>query len=149
MSSALSSYGFFSSRILGCAWTAKAIDSAKLTKLTVLYLFSRNSQVLPALKTQEEKLRQQLLGQRQEVQELEMNIEFMSIEIREPPNLGNSKVVCGHCYHRGHRNNITKPCELKKCTEYTYCGLKEKHPEYFSKLNSLKVELKKKKTTLK
>ena len=82
-------------------------------------------------------------------QELEMNIESMSIEIREPPNLGNSKVVCGHCHHRGHRNNITKPCELKKCTEYTHCGLKEKHPEYFSKLNSLKVELKKKKTTLK
>ena len=78
-----------------------------------------------------------------------MNVESMSIEIREPPNLGNSKVVCGHCHHRGHRNNITKPCELKKCTEYTYCGLKEKHPEYFSKLNSLKVELKKKKTTLK
>ena len=103
----------------------------------------------PALKTQEEKLRQQLLGQRQEVQELEMNIESMSIEIREPPNLGNSKVVCGHCHHRGHRNNVTKPCELKKCTEYTYCGLKEKHAEYLSKLNSLKVELKKKKTTLK
>ena len=114
------------------------------SSLNLLYLFSRNSQVLPALKTQEEKLRQQLLGQRQEVQELEMNI-----EIREPPNLGNSKVVCGHCHHRGHTNNITKPCELKKCTEYTYCGLKEKHPEYFSKLNSLKVELKKKKTTLK
>lgn len=122
-------------------------DSAKLASL--LCLLSRNSQVLPALKTQEEKLRQQLLGQRQEVQELEMNIESMSIEIREPPNLGNSKVVCGHCHHHGHRNNVTKPCELKKCTEYTYCGLKEKHPEYFSKLNSLKVELKKKKTTLK
>ena len=75
-----------------------------------------------------------------------MNVESMSIEIREPPNLGNTKVVCGHCHHRGHRNNITKPCELKKCTEYTYCGLKEKHPEYISKLNSLKVELKKKKT---
>ena len=74
-------------------------------------MFSRNSQVLPALKTQEEKIRQQLLAQRQEVQELEMNVESMSIEIREPPNLGNSKVVCGHCHHRGHRNNITKPCE--------------------------------------
>ena len=122
-------------------------DSAKLASL--LCLFSRNSQVLPALKTQGEKLRQQLLAQRQEVQELEMHIESMSIEIREPPNLGNSKVVCGHCHHRGHRNNITKPCQLKKCTEYTYCGLKEKHPEYFSKLNSLKGELKKKKTTLK
>ena len=107
------------------------------------------SQVLPALKTQEEKLRQQLLMERQECQELEMNIESMSIEIREPPTIANSKVVCGHCHHRGHRNNITKPCELKKCTEYTYCGLKEKHPEYFSKLNSLKVELKKKKATLK
>ena len=124
-------------------------QSTQPSSLNLLYLFSRNSQVLPALKTQEEKLRQQLLGQRQEVQELEMNIEAMSIEIREPPNLGNSKVVCGHCHHCSHRNNITKPCELKKCTEYTYCGLKEKHPEYFSKLNSLKVGLKKKKTTLK
>lgn len=122
-------------------------DPANLSCL--LFLVSCDSQVLPALKTQEKKLKQQLLGQRQEVQELEMNIESMSIEIREPPSLGNSKVVCGHCHHRGHRNNITKPCELKKCTEYTYCGLKDKHPEYFSKLNSLKVELKKKKATLK
>ena len=122
-------------------------DPANLSCL--LFLVSCDSQVLPALKTQEKKLKQQLLGQRQEVQELEMNIESMSIEIREPPSLGNSKVVCGHCHHCGHRNNITKPCELKKCTEYTYCGLKDKHPEYFSKLNSLKVELKKKKATLK
>ena len=118
-------------------------DPANLSCL--LFLVSCDSQVLPALKTQEKKLKQQLLGQRQEVQELEMNIESMSIEIREPPSLGNSKVVCGHCHHCGHRNNITKPSELKKCTEYTYCGLKDKHPEYFSKLNSLKVELKKKK----
>jgi len=101
-------------------------------------------QVLPALKTQEDKLKQQLLREKQECQELEMNIESMSIENREPPTLGNSRVVCGHCHHRGHRNNATKPCELKKRTEYTNCGLKEKHPEYFSKLNSLKVELKKK-----
>ena len=63
-----------------------------------------------------------------------MNIKSMSIEIREPPNLGNSKVARSHCHYPGHRNNITKPCELKKCTEYTCCGLKEKHPEYFSKL---------------
>lgn len=48
-------------------------DSAKFACL--LCLLSCNSQVLPALKTQEEKLRQQLLRQRQEVQELEMNIE--------------------------------------------------------------------------
>ena len=34
----------------------------------------------------------------------------------------------------------------KKCMEYTYCGLKDKPAEYFSKLNSVKVELKKKKS---
>ena len=101
------------------------------------------------MKTQNERLRQQLLRETQECQELEMNIESMSVEIREPPSLGNPKLVCGHCHHRGHRNNTTKPCELKKCTDYTYCGLKDKHPEYFSKLNSLKVELKKKKAALK
>ena len=42
----------------------------------------------------------------------------------------------------------TNPVNLKKCTEYTYCGIKDKHQEYFSKLNSLKVELKKKKTAI-
>ena len=77
--------------------------STRPSSLNLLYLFSLNSQVLPALKTQEEKLLRQLLGQRQEVQELEMNIKSMFIEIREPPNLGNSKVVCGHCHHCGHK----------------------------------------------
>lgn len=82
-------------------------DSAKLAKLNVFCFHVINSQVLPALKTQEEKLSQQLLGQRKEVQELEMNIESISIEIREPPSLGNAKVVCGHCHHHGHRNKKT------------------------------------------
>ena len=88
------------------------------------------------------------MKERQECLELEMNIESMLVEIKEPPSLGSSRLVCGHFHHRGHRNATNKPCELKKCTEYTYCGIKEKHQEYFSKLNSLKVELKKKKTAM-
>ena len=88
------------------------------------------------------------MKERQECLELEMSIESMLVEIKEPPRLGNSRLVCGHCHHRGHRNSTNKPCELKKCTEYTYCGIKDKHQEYFSKLNSLKVELKKKKTAM-
>lgn len=71
-----------------------------------------------------------------------MTIESMLMEIREPPNLGNSKVVCGHCHHRGHRNNITKPCELKKWTE-------RKASWVFQQTQQLKAELNKKKTTLK
>ena len=105
-------------------------------------------QVLPALQIQEDKLKKQLVKERQECLELEMNIESMLVEVKEPPSLGSSRLVCGHCHHRGHRNSTNKPCELKKCTEYTYCGIKEKHQEYFSKLNSLKVELKKKKTAM-
>ena len=105
-------------------------------------------QVLPALQIQEDKLKKQLVKERQECLELEMNIESMLVEVKEPSSLGSSRLVCGHCHHRGHRNSTNKPCELKKCTEYTYCGIKEKHQEYFSKLNSLKVELKKKKTAM-
>ena len=97
------------------------------------------TRVLPALQIQEDKLKKQFTKERQECLELEMSIESMLVEIKEPPSLGS---------HRGHRNSTTKPCELKKCTDYTYCGIKDKHQEYFSKLNSLKVELKKKKTAM-
>ena len=73
-----------------------------------------------------------------------MNIESMAIKVLEPPAVGSSKIVCSHCHHRGHRNQTSKPCQLKKCCDYTYCGLKDKHPEYFNKLNSLKNDLRKK-----
>ena len=66
------------------------------------------------------------------------------IQVQEPPAIGSAKIVCSYCHHRGHRNQITKPCQLKKCVDYTFCGIKEKHPEYFNKLNSLKVDLKRK-----
>ena len=86
----------------------------------------------------------QMTKERQECLELEMNVESMLIEVKEPPPIGKPRLVCGYCHHRGHRNSSFQPCKMKKCTEYTYCGVKDKHPEYFSKLNSLKVELKKK-----
>ena len=60
--------------------------------------------------------------------------------MQEPPAIGSAKIVCSYC----HRNQMTKPCQLKKCVDYTFCGIKEKHPEYFNKLNSLKVDLKRK-----
>ena len=38
-----------------------------------------------------------------------------------------------------------KPFSLNKWTEFTYCGIIAKHPEYFSQLTSLKLERKKRK----
>ena len=72
-------------------------------------------------------------------------VDSMDIVVRPPEAVGKSKVVCGHCHHKGHRNQDTNPCRLTKCTDYTYCGVKEKHPEYFQKLNAMKMELSKRK----
>ena len=38
-----------------------------------------------------------------------------------------------------------QPCELEKCSSYTYCGPKDKHPEYFTEMNRVKSAVKKKK----
>ncbi|KAJ7373340.1 hypothetical protein OS493_012932 [Desmophyllum pertusum] len=101
--------------------------------------------VLRVLEDQEKKLHGQLKIESEELKEVEMRIDSMNILIREPPPVGEAKSICGHCHHRGHRNQALKPCSLKKCTEYTYCGIKERHSEYFSKLTSLKLERKKRK----
>ena len=87
--------------------------------------------------------------QQQECKELQMNIDSMDIHVKELPAMGNSRTICGNCHHKGHRNKPTNPCRLPKCTDYTYCGNREKHPEYFQKLNAMKLELNKRTTALK
>ena len=52
------------------------------------------------------------------------------------------------CHHRGHRNQSSRPCKLKKCVDYTYCGLKDKHVEYQTQVNGLQAELKKKRQAI-
>ena len=96
------------------------------------------------MQEQGKKFKEQLERGKQEYREIEMNLESMMIQVQEPPAIGSAKIVCSYCHHRGHRNQMTKPCQLKKCVDYTFCGIKEKHPEYFNKLNSLKVDLKRK-----
>ena len=63
--------------------------------------------------------------------------------------IGNGKETCGNCHHRGHRNQTNQPCELQKCSSYTYCGIRDKHPEYFAEMNKLKASIKKKRDDLK
>ena len=96
------------------------------------------------MQEQGKKFKEQLERGKQEYREIEMNLESMMIQVQEPPAIGSAKIVCSYCHHRGHRNQMTKPCQLKKCVDYTFCGIKEKHPEYFNKLKSLKVDLKRK-----
>lgn len=104
--------------------------------------------VLQALEDQEKMLQRQLKTQKEELKEVEMRIDSMNILVREPPPVGGGKSICGYCHHQGHCNSALKPCSLKKCTEYTYCGIKEKHPEHFSQLTSLKLERKSEKMLL-
>ena len=91
--------------------------------------------VLPALRMQCDDVKAKLEKEIAECRELQLNIDSMNIVVREPPPIGNSKVVCGHCHHKGHRNQSTNPCNLTKCTDYTYCGVKDKHHEYFQMEN--------------
>ena len=100
--------------------------------------------MLPALHQQENKIKQQLEKERQERRETEMSIESIEIQVQELPHIRTERIICSFCHHRGHRNQTSNPCKLKKCTDYTFCGLKDKHPEYFNKLNGLKQDLKKK-----
>ena len=73
----------------------------------------------------------------------------MNINVPALPAIGNGKVTCGNCHHRGHRNQVNQPCELQKCTSYTYCGIRDKHPEYFAEMNRLKTTIKKKRDDMK
>ena len=75
--------------------------------------------------------------------ELEVNLESRNIVIKELPPIGASKLICGRCHHRGHRNCTTNLCNMDKCTGYTYCGQREKHPEYIGETNQVKVAIKK------
>lgn len=68
----------------------------------------------------------------------------MMIQVQEPPATGSAKIVCSYCHHRGNWNQLTKPCQLTKCVDCTFCGIWDKHPEYFNKLNNLKMHLKRK-----
>ena len=60
------------------------------------------------------KLKEQPKKERQECREIEMNIESMKIEVQEPPAMVSAKIICSHRHHRGHQNQISKPCQLKQ-----------------------------------
>lgn len=98
---------------------------------------------------QRNQLKKRLVAEKQACLELEMRIESMQADIPKPPAMGNSKLICGNCHLRGHRNNPSRPCIMAKCDDYTKCGLKEKHPDYFASLNVLKTDLRKKKASVK
>ena len=94
------------------------------------------------------RLREQVQKEKEELKGMDFNIEPIKVNIQEQAPIGTAKNVCGNCHHRGHRNRPMKPCMLKRCTDFTYCGMKDKQPEYFSKMNSLKLEWRNKEKTI-
>ena len=98
---------------------------------------------LRALDFEKESIIDKINGLRGELSELEVNLESRNIVVKEPPSIGASKLICGRCHHRGHRNCTANPCNIDKCTGYTYCGQREKHPEYIGETNQAKAAIKK------
>ncbi|XP_046845514.1 uncharacterized protein LOC124439333 [Xenia sp. Carnegie-2017] len=86
---------------------------------------------------------------KQDLEEMNVQLESMNLNVPELPMIGNYKVICSNCHHRGHRNTKTKPCILEKCSAFTYCELKDKHPEYSADMNRLKFKIKQKHETIK
>lgn len=79
------------------------ILSERISCIDTTFLDYQN--VLRALEDQEKTLQSQLKSQKEELKEVEMNIDSMNILVREPPPVGGGKSICGHCHHRGHRNS--------------------------------------------
>ena len=102
-----------------------------------------------SLETRRVKVEDMIRANKQELQEIEVHLESMNINVPELPMVGTFKTVCSNCHHRGHRNQQNRPCVLEKCSSFTYCGIKDKHPEYFSEINRMKCAAKKKNDVIK
>ena len=86
-----------------------------------------------------------IFNEQRELKELQVHLESMDISVPSLPTIGNStRTTCSKCHHKGHRNEVNSPCQLQNCSSYTYCAIKEKHPEYFAEINKLKSDIKKK-----
>jgi hypothetical protein len=112
----------------------------------VVFTFSHKAQLLERFPRQSlsSGCQDELDSLNEELNELKVNLEsHESVNIREPPVIGNSKIICGHCHHRGHRNSTSKPCNMNTCPDYTYCGIKDKHQEYIAETNHVKILVKK------
>ncbi|CAB4043295.1 Hypothetical predicted protein, partial [Paramuricea clavata] len=100
-------------------------------------------------KNRQRNVEEQIRANRQELQVMQVRLESMNIIVPELPEIGRYKVVCGNFHHRGHRNQQTKPCIMERCSSFTYCGIKDKHPEYTSEMNRMKCAIEKKSDAIK
>ena len=111
-----------------------------------MYFFQdKNENTMRCLEKRRQKIEKQVFDKESELRELQVHLESMDINVPSLPTIGNSgRITCSKCHHKGHRNQVNNPCNLQKCSSYTYCGIKEKHPEYFTEINKLKNDIKKK-----
>ena len=124
-------------------------DNCVQISIFVHYAQGKTADPGRCLEKQRTTIERQIEEEEQLLLELEVNLDSMNINVPTLPAIGNSRLMCGNCHHRGHRNQVNQPCTLQKCTSYTYCGCKDKHPEYFSEMNKLKAIIKKKRDEIK
>ena len=118
-------------------------DNCVQISIFVHYAWGKTADPGRCLEKQRTTIERQIEEEEQLLLELEVNLDSMNINVPTLHAIGNSRLMCGNCHHRGHRNQVNQPCTLQKCTSYTYCGCKDKHPKYFSEMNKLKAIIKK------
>ena len=85
-----------------------------------LLFFTRNKNVLQALKDEQKRLHCQFRKENKELRELEMRIDSMNIQVHEPLPVGEGKSVCGHCHHLRHRKPSTETLFFEKNVRNIY-----------------------------
>ena len=124
-------------------------DNCVQISIFVRYAQGKTADPGRCLEKQRTTIERQIEEEEQLLLELEVNLDSMNINVPTLPAIGNSRLMCGNCHHRGHRNQVNQPCTLQKCTSYTCCGCKDKHPEYFFEMNKFKATIKKKRDEIK
>ena len=91
----------------------------------------------------------QLLSKRQCLKDqklaFETHIRELELDVVEPPQVGNYRIICGNCHVRGHRadgNQRNDSCKAPLCTSLFSCGQRKKHPEHFDEIRKMKKQLK-------
>lgn len=82
------------------------------------------------------------------VKRTRIQIGLMSVSIPEPLPIGNSRQICSHCHHRGHRNNNSNLVSCKNAMIIHITERKKKNLTYQNQINCLNCDIKKKEGSL-
>ena len=105
----------------------------------VSYAASQQSTFISSKRTQISEKNKDL---QDELVSLQKTLELLETPVQEPVRLGKGVQICGHCHHRGHRNDARHACEYVKCIGFRHCGHQKLHPEHAQEISDAKRNIK-------